>query len=45
MGVRIYKKAGCKAMKNTNKKDQVSFNGEDRYVYTHLRKKCPFNSA
>ena len=26
-------------MKNTNKKDQVSFNGEDRYVYIHISEK------
>ena len=29
MGIRIYRKAGYKANKNTNKKDQVSFSGED----------------
>ena len=34
MGIRIYRIANLKAMQNTNKKDQVSNSGEDRYIYT-----------
>ena len=33
MGIRIYRKAGYKAVKNTNKKDQVSCNGEKKTTY------------
>ena len=32
MGIRIYRKAYYTAMKNTNIKDQVSYNGKDRYI-------------
>ena len=41
MGIRIYRKAGYKANKNTNKKDQVSFSGEDTYIHT-LEKKLAY---
>ena len=34
MGIRIYRKAGYKAIKNTTKKDQVSCYGENRYILT-----------
>ena len=32
MRIRIYRKACYTAMKNTNKKDQVSYNGKDGYI-------------
>ena len=41
MGIRLYRKAGYKANKNTNKKDQVSFSGEDTYIHT-LEKKLAY---
>ena len=34
MAIRIYRKAGYKALKNTNKNDQVSCNGANRYTHT-----------
>ena len=43
MGIRIYRKAGYKAMKNTTKKDQVSCYGENRYI--HIQKKLPIKSV
>ena len=43
MGIRIYRKAGCRAIKNTNKKNSISAKMVKTDIYTPWKKTCPFN--